>query len=377
MKSSEDLLRGPILQPVSSISPSRLEALAACHLRMAFCADPRFRPYVFVGPRARLGTASHLLLEKILYGQLDKVPHSEWSTTLSELWCAILAQEESQVMRSELERHFGPAIRWPGYHMLRARSIRKGLEILERRHQGTGGIGKNRTEVIYQAFHGKLRGRADVVLIRNGVTEIEDYKTGSILDTIIDSETQIIKAQYRRQLLLYSAMHHDITGCWPTKGHLVPLSGDKVSITIDPVEAEREAIAAIGLLDRHNAKIATAESSNELGNPSPSGCRYCSYRLFCAPFWSDVCSAWGWTPTAAIEARAINVQRNLARAQWLVEAVDIRGTIMEHNCTLFADRDPEITEGASFRCVDLREQESTGQPALKITPYTQILLIAS
>ena len=62
---------------------------------------------------------------------------------------------------------------------------------------------------------------------------------------IDDSETQIVKAQYRRQLLLYSAMHHDITGCWPVKAHLVPLSGDRISITLDPVEAQKEAMAAI------------------------------------------------------------------------------------------------------------------------------------
>ena len=244
MKNSDELLHGPILKLVSSISPSRLDALAACSLRMAFSADARFQSHVFIGPRARLGTVSHLLLERVFNGRLDRVPHSEWDTALNELWDEILAQEESKVLRSEIERHLGPAICWPGYHMLRARSIRMGRETLERRYQGTGGTGKSQAEVIYQAFQGKLRGRADAVWTHNGVTEIEDYKTGNLFDVIDDSETQIVKAQYRRQLLLYSAMHHDITGCWPVKAHLVPLSGDRISITLDPVEAQKEAMAS-------------------------------------------------------------------------------------------------------------------------------------
>jgi hypothetical protein len=377
MKNSEDLLHGPILQSVSSISPSRLDALATCSLRMAFSADARFRPHVFIGPRARLGTASHLLLEKILKGQLDEVPYTEWDTTLSELWLEILVQEESKVLESELERHFGPAVRWPGYHMLRARSIRLGREMIGRRCQSIRGIGERQTEVVYQAFNGKLRGRADVVLTRNGITEIEDYKTGDLYDRAGDGEEQVIKARYRRQLLLYSAMHHDVTGRWPSKAHLIPLTGDRVSITIDPAEAETEAMAAIGLLDQYNAEIATMESSDILANPSPSVCRYCNYRLFCAPFWSAVSPDWSWTPAAAIEAEALRVQRHLDREGWVVEAVVTRGTVLSHSYKVFGDRDIAIAQGVRFRCVDLYQQESTAQFTLKITPYTQIQLIPS
>jgi hypothetical protein len=377
MKGLEDLLHGPTLKPVGYISPSRTNVLAACFLQVAFSADTQFREYVFVGPRARLGTASHLFLEKILRGQLDQVILSEWDTALSELWYEILVQEEKKVQASEIERHFGSAVRWPGYHMLRARSIHLGREILERRRHSARGTVEIQTEVIYQAFNGKLRGRADVVLTRAGVTEIEDYKTGDLYDRTEDGEEPVLKAQYRRQLLLYASMHHDVTACWPTKAHLIPLTGGRVSITIDPIEAENETLAAINLLDRYNSQIATVKNSEELADPSSSTCRYCNYRLFCNPFWSAVSPDWGWAPAAAIEAEALQVQRNSIPEGWVVEADVSRGTVFGQNCKILVDRDIAVDGGERFRCVDLHHQQSSGLFAFKTTPYTQIQLIPS
>ena len=377
MRSLEDLLQGPTLEAVAYISPSRLYTLATCFLQFGFYSDGPFRVHVFVGPRARLGTASHQFLERILKGQLDEVPRTDRTTRLNELWHEILVQEESKVLESELERHFGPADRWPGYHMIRARSVHLGREILDRRGHGIRGVGASQTEVMYLAFNGKLKGRADVVFTRNGTTEIEDYKTGEIFDRIGDSEVPLIKAQYRRQLLLYSAMHHDVTGRWPTKAHLIPLTGDRASITIDPVEAETEAIAAISLLDQYNAKIATVENTDILANPSPSVCRHCNYRLFCAPFWSVVSPDWNWTPSAAVEAEILHVQRNMVREEWVVEAAVTKGTMASQTYKLSSKRKSAGAGGERFRFVDLYQQEMTGQLTLRITPFTQIQLIPS
>ncbi len=281
------------MRPLPYVTPSRVFALEACFLRAAFDADPRYAARVFRGPKARLGSASHALLERVSKHELDGVPASERRRRLRELWVEEAGKEGAAARDSELEGHLGPPERWPGYNIQKARAVAAAMRMLERRDTATGGPGGSaRAERFYSAYQGRLRGRADAVYPRGGRTEIEDYKTGAIHDELPGAGT-VLKTRFRRQLLLYAAMHHDETGIWPAAGSIVPLSGPKERFPIDPVEAEGEARAALAVMDSYNERVRTPGVRPEsLASPTPAACGPCGHKRSCAPFWHWVSPEW-------------------------------------------------------------------------------------
>jgi len=68
-----------------------------------------------------------------------------------------------------------------------------------------------------------------------------DYKTGSIYENLSETGMQILRTPYRKQLLLYAAMHHWETETWPIAGHVIGLANEQETVHIAPVEAEQEA----------------------------------------------------------------------------------------------------------------------------------------
>jgi hypothetical protein len=241
------------------VSPGRTAPLEACFLQVVFGTTPQYRSRVFRGPKARLGSACHALLAGVRRGEFFGLPQAEWRSKLEHLWNREIAEEERLSQESPLEEHFGSARRWPGYAIQRARVMRKAREILERRQQARSWTGRTWAEKPYKTYQGRLRGRADVVYSSGEHTIVEDYKTGGIYERQSKEGKAVLKPLYRRQLLLYAAMHHDSTGIWPTVGHIVSLTDDRESIDIDPVEAEREVEVALKLLERFNAQVAQGQ----------------------------------------------------------------------------------------------------------------------
>ena len=163
----------PQLRPIEYITPSRLHALASCFLQMAFDMDPMYRGQQFRGPKARLGTVCHELLARVTRGELASAPQAEWRPKLEALWNEEIAEEEDSLRCSTLESHFGPARRWPGYAISRARAMRKAEEVLEYRRQPPSRTGEAWVERTYRAYQGRLRGRPDAVYQVGGKARIE------------------------------------------------------------------------------------------------------------------------------------------------------------------------------------------------------------
>lgn len=360
------------IRPLPYVTPSRVFTLETCFLRAAFDADPRRAAAVFRGPKARLGSASHALLERVSKHELDGVPATERRRRLRELWEEEAGKEGGAARCSELEKHLGPPERWPGYNIQKARAVAAAVRLLERRDKATGGPGGSaRAERFYSAYGGRLRGRADSVYSRGSHTGIEDYKTGAIYDEVPGAGLAL-KPRFRRQLLLYAAMHHDETGEWPATGSVVPLVGPKDTFDIDPVEAEREARAALAAIDAYNERAGTPGIRHEsLAAPAPEACCVCDHKLSCEAFWHRAAPEWEWPGGEAIQGTVLRVESGGA-GSWRGQ-VEVRGGTLENGVYgISGSRQVALEEGQRFRATGLRMAGRQESFSLVVTDYTVI-----
>ncbi len=275
-------MKTPELKPLAYVTPSRTFALEECFLRVAFELDQQFDVYRTYPPRARLGSISHTILERISRGVLHDKGETEWRAIVLQMWHEEVEKHERQVLASESEQHYGTAERWPRYNLQKALTVHKALEIATSLQRSSKRIDRGSwfTEQHMQGHDGKLQGRIDAVYQSENGVEIIDYKTGRFYDEDEEGELHL-KEKYRRQLLLYAAIYHAEMGQWPTCGLIIPLTGEKISIEIDAEQASQEATKAISLLTQFNRQIALKDSPESLARPSEATCRYCNYRAIC------------------------------------------------------------------------------------------------
>lgn len=361
----------PNLRPLEHISPTSVFIMENCFLQKCFDVDPCYRDRTFRGPKARLGSVCHEILARVTRGELAGVAKPQRRPKLAEMWKEEVAKEEELLRSSPVESHFGPALRWPGYAIQRARVTRKAQNLSERLHPARSGAGRIWPEKSYQAYQGRLRGRVDLVYSSGGRTEIGDYKTGDIYETRGDEDPPVLKSHYRRQLLLYAAMHHDSTGHWPVAGHIIPLTGDRATVRISPAEAQREVEAALGLLDRFNTEVTRAHSPELLASPSQHACRPCSYKAFCEPFWTCISPDWDWEQSVAIEGVALRIHGSVAR-EWTIEARVEHGNLAAGVYNIRGNRRARLRSGQQGRIVNLMRDEVRERSTLVLTDYTEL-----
>lgn len=270
------------IKPLKYITPSQVFALEKCFLQVAFGLDEQYNSYRTYSHRARLGSITHTILEKVSKGILRDKNEAEWKSSLLRLWDEEVKKHDQEILASESEQHDGMAERWPRYNLQKALTIRKSLEIAASLQKNAARKNKGSwdTEQYVQAFNGKLRGRADAIYQSEQGIEIIDYKTGNIYDEDENGNSHL-KTGYRRQILLYAAMYHGETGQWPVRGHITPLVGQQVTIEIDPVAANQEASIALSLLNQFNKSVSEGASLLSLAQPSEQSCRYCAYKTIC------------------------------------------------------------------------------------------------
>ena len=304
--------------------------------------------------------------------ELDGVPASERRRQLRELWENEARKQGDAARNSEAEKHFGPPERWPGYNIQKVRAVSAAAKLLERRDKAIERLKDGaRAERFYSAYGGRLRGRADAVYSRDGRTEIEDYKTGAIYDEV-PGVGQTLKARFRRQLLLYAAMHHDETGEWPAAGAVVPLSGPKERFPIDPLEAEQEARVALETMASYNELVrAPGARPESLASPTPSACGYCSHKLTCAPFWYRASPEWAWTSGEAVRGTALRIARG-STGSWHGE-VEVRGGTLEKGVYGIEGSNPvPLAEKEQFMAINVKIAKGLETPSLAVTDYTTI-----
>jgi hypothetical protein len=262
--------------------------MRACLLRAGISRSPGSSAYVLGNPKAWLGTAYHEVLEKIAAVE----PSGDLGATAERLWDEAIAAQHQRSLARPSDRRFGRPETWPGYHLARASALLRARELVAAAGTGFNATVPGDTGTIrerqFAAFGGKLVGKPDVIRQE----EIVDYKSGAILEYDELSQSEVVKSAYVRQLRIYGLLVKEVLGWWPARGVLLPFAGRGVEVPLDPRECVREAAEAVAILDDYNAKVSARAAPDQLASPSPSTCKWCSFKLLCPPFWSAVGPSW-------------------------------------------------------------------------------------
>jgi hypothetical protein len=292
------------LPHIRATSPTLAETMRACFLRAGFARATGSSKFVLGNPKAWLGTAYHEVLEKVVEVDLRQ---ETFDAAVERLWKQAIATLQQRADVHPLDRRFGSAIAWPGYHVAHASMALRaeGLSAAPRpatapsRNQVSGAdLGGSIREHEFTAYDGKLLGRPDVIR----ADEIVDYKSGAIVEYDEATQSDVVKAAYIRQLRIYGYLVKEKLGWWPLRGLLLPVAGAGIEVPLDASECVREAAEAVGLLDAYNRKVRGGAAPEEFASPSPQGCRWCPYKLLCPAFWQTALPDWsGQLDGAAVE----------------------------------------------------------------------------
>jgi RecB family exonuclease len=282
------ILEQPLrLAAVERISPSRYEAMKQCALREVWAAggNPVLLP---LPPAARLGTAIHRLLDEAGKGHIAPAERA----AIERRWDELVAETESTMQASWLERHFVPlrsAV--ADFEVRRIRAVERSLAVA----QAAASQRRERQERAVTGFErwvasgdGSVGGYIDHVLETPEGLTLRDYKSGSIRETAAGRPT-VVKDGFIVQMQLYAALFAAATGRWPARLELVPLQGEAEGVPFDRVACEALLADALTALGKVNATIANCASTpeqaeNQLASPGPETCARCAFRPGCAPY---------------------------------------------------------------------------------------------
>lgn len=279
------------LEPMPFVSPSLAETARCCLLAAGLSRCTAAGDYVLGNPKAWLGTAYHAALAALAGAGRGANSTRE---LVDHNWNAAIAALESRAMAHPLNQRFGPALTWPGYQLTLAMVHLRAEELAlpaaaSREGSREGGRAAESREHSLVACAGRLRGRPD--LVRDG--ELIDFKTGSIYDHLAGGDDHgALNPACVRQLRIYAYLVHSATGCWPSRGLLVPMAGRPEVVELTPPECQVEVNEALRLLDAYNTGLARATEPWEMASPSPEACRWCSFKTICLAFWRSVDQSW-------------------------------------------------------------------------------------
>ncbi len=290
------------LQTLRTVSPSRFHDLKACPLREVWAAGRGVSCLLPLSPQARVGTVIHKIHEMAWTGQItsEEVAAREWDERI--------AQQESHISESWLERHLSPlSVTLDNLHVKRGiclhtvRDIFAGtnkfltmspelllpLETLTDDLYSTTLPAEDDTrltgsEVRVWSADAKLKGSIDLVLESPEGFEISDYKTGRVLDI----NTGVVKESYQQQLKIYAALfHHKSCGIWPAKLTVIDPYGARHNVAFTAEECLTLSQQATELYDQVKAQIETGAAPETLACPGPQTCNFCPFRPACRAYW--------------------------------------------------------------------------------------------
>lgn len=278
----------PAPSSLETISPTRANDLLACSYRVAWSLDPRFRYLRRPTPESELGTVAHKMVDAVGHGLLYRAKDiASAETLLNETWTAFEVEAQNRLQEAWSPAVVPTASEWRGYHLTRARVIRRALRLFDsRRTQPAKPVqrsAKARVEQPLADTSAGLEGRPDRVEGAAGDRCVVDLKTG--LEQSEASEDQ------RRQLLLYAHMVTVDEGAPPTRIAIEDASGRRWEERIAPGAVEGAVAQAVDARTRFNT-AALAGTSEQLAEPSPTTCRFCTYRPVCGPFWRTLAVDW-------------------------------------------------------------------------------------
>lgn len=235
-----------------------------------------------------LGIVAHDLAETAARGRFGGLDRQRRQEVFETEWQETVARERARLEEAWPLAPIPPPERWRGYELVRTR-LRSLLVDQSDRDERVQPDDKSRqVEVWLRDSAGRLFGRADRIEVsEDGSVEIIDLKSGWALP-------DEMKPEHRRQLLAYAFLWHEEHGVWPTLATIQRLDGSRLTIDIDPAEAQAIANDLNLAVDAFNAAVAEAPSAEAIASPSAEACEFCEFRAACHPFFASLREDWGW-----------------------------------------------------------------------------------
>lgn len=313
-------------------------------MRAAFSTDPSFSWIDSPTAAAILGTVCHRLMEGVVRGEFDDVGEGEVEAVVVDRWDKELAAQLERARQAPLATALREPSEWPFYHVKRGRLIKRASEEVKDRRRtlrSPAPVQRQAVEERYEGYERRLVGRADLVRYGPEGVEIIDFKTGAATEYDEKADAEVLRQAYRRQLLLYAALHHDNTGEWPTKATVDSLAGGLHSFEVDPAEGEAVVSQALAALDEYNSSVAKGDVR---ARPSPENCRFCPYRGVCDAFLQSVDASWDWYPVY-VSGRVDEVTP-VEDGSSLVSITAASGNVEQSDLVLHGVPDDELPQSA-------------------------------
>ena len=267
---------------IKRIFPSRFSQFQQCTLREIWSLNHQIS-LLPCHPYAKLGSISHAVLEAATKGVAND------RTSLEALWNDVTKKVQDEMLQSQVEEHLVPLEIYAfNYEVKKILCFKMAEQIIEK--SGSGACRDMGIEQWFESADGKIAGKVDLILTHDDGIEIVDYKTGNIFN----SQYGGIKDEYEVQMKLYAGLYHEVKDDWPVKLSLIGIDGKKYYVSFNKKECEALINQARKVVDETNELIDAGLISEDFANPSPSTCKYCSYRPACKKYWLSRESSKKW-----------------------------------------------------------------------------------
>lgn len=136
---------------ITLLSPTAANDLLTCPYRLAWRFDARFRSLRRPSPWSSLGVVAHAVAEDVAKGLLaDAMSHAEARALVESSWNKNETSAQALLDLSWAPASPPPPAEWPGYHVVRARTLRRALRDFSsaRSNSPAPGIPKVETELV-------------------------------------------------------------------------------------------------------------------------------------------------------------------------------------------------------------------------------------
>jgi hypothetical protein len=270
------------LRKIEWVSPSLYLALKSCFLKGVW-TENKNPPQLPRSTEAILGIVVHRIFELTSRGLITSLEEFD------EKWDEELNFIERDLQESSIEKRLIPL-----KNNVRDFDVKKELcrlQVAENLQLKEGRINKKEAQFSVisqekQIFVPKksVKGIVDLIIKNGDYVEIIDYKTGNIFEEVPDGKK--VKESLHTQLIFYAGLYFLRYGNWPTKLSVMDNLGKRVNIQYSPSEAmelidnaQSMMLSLNSIID--NGSISESEKLNLFARPSPTSCKFCSYRPSC------------------------------------------------------------------------------------------------
>ncbi|MDB5203578.1 MAG: hypothetical protein JWQ27_2987 [Ferruginibacter sp.] len=259
---------------IQRISPSQFLSMKNCAYKSLLAEAMNKKALLPVSANAYYGTVLHKMLELISKGQIRS--ENDFNTTFQE---QIILMEKKLI--SDGYDFFVPLQKRVKDFIMKKILLKDHLRNVSERPMRASDT-KFHSERWFESKDKVIGGKIDLVIEKEELTEILDFKTGAITQDVLDDDGEVssdIKAEYKEQLKLYAYLFFENTGRFPTQLSLVDLAKQKFIVPFSENECKAIFEEAKLLLRSTNSCI---DRGTFTANPKETNCRYCLYRPACS-----------------------------------------------------------------------------------------------